>query len=1306
MTRKLLLLASAALLTVTLSCSRESPTIPPLETFQSTTTSLQGTADVQAFMAYPQVGDTNIPVDAPIVIVFSEEIDDATVATATGNVTINGSLTGPIPYIDPVGDGRVMTFSPTVTYNPLEDITVTLSTGIQTPPPPPVKSLEWPPTTVIPPWTFTVGTTYTGDIAPEVIPGTPYPADLSTNISTSLPYVEVTFTKPVLGVGAASFTITGGVAAGAPFNPSGNTWRINLNPLAYGTGYTVALDCTAITDSSLQQLTDTDPPTNNIYNWTFTTVSDVPNPANIDSVRVISVSNTTAVIEFTTDEPKDITDCFVQYDTTTGAFGSSQVEVNWDGGSTLHSYHQVSLAGLTENTLYYFRVWVDFDSSGLPPGGLETTAESTFVTTSTAGVANNVLTDAANNQSAFDVVQNDDGSSYVFWINNNASVWGQHFDTGGGEQWGAGTGSSIRNGNTFTVTSGNYSTNNDVIVIVEDGNALYGRLIPDGGGPGDTWAGTVDLSTTVDLDSTFSAALTHERPSLIVSGTTEMPAGGGPANLIFDKDNDFSTLTLADNDLVIWEEPAGTWNRFFIPNTDSWNLFNFVINTEPAPTGTDLEARAYFLADQTPLGGPFPSGIVDTLTVNPDEFEADETFMPSITVGDNINCNGALTTTVSGTLDLGLGVYQITTTVNHLMAVGDTFLITPPAAGTVDSIFDADEFDVDETVVPYVSIISPGDVIDCNGALWTTVVSNTFVAGTIYRIQTTANHGMAAGDSFNTYAPGTVDNVPAANQFDADETYMGTINQGDTVNCNGTWAIVSGTVNIGGNVWRITTNINHGMAVTNPFWVYPRIGALAGYTSEAISNPLWDNDGGLNPGVTVFENDIVLNTTDITKTEVADPTGTFSEENDYAIQLDDDFFDDSENYEIWRLPSAGLPTYLAYGRSTGTSQHQLFDDTYVDFAVSGITTGDVAYNIANGRSAEVTSRVDADTLNLSADIFNAANQEYLIYRGKAFMVAYISGGDVMGRLFDLDTGATLEGTDFPIYNGGGCGNPVAVSDGAGNVFVFYENGGNIRGKKIYRDPDAGSTTFIWGGAAGVNGTNYGAGNLMQVLPDRSSAGTGESGVYLLTYDGATNISLRRINTGTGVTDWIRNFTGYNPTIAVDRESNGSRAIIAYTPTHLSGGNTYRHVTMQGINYDNTNSFASTNVTDNTAAYNCEYPSIAVSDTSLTAENTFYITWFDGRYYSSAGYALFAQRFDANGTKSTAGNWSNVLGEELFYGSATSYGLVGELYCKTLVYDDDAGTPPFGIIPIWYDFRNSGATGIDIYYEDILDDGTF
>ena len=55
------------------------------------------------------------------------------------------------------------------------------------------------------------------------------------------------------------------------------------------------------------------------------------------------------------------------------------------------------------------------------------------------------------------------------------------------------------------------------------------------------------------------------------------------------------------------------------------------------------------------------------------------------------------------------------------------------------------------------------------------------------------------------------------------------------------------------------------------------------------------------------------------------------------------------------------------------------------------------------------------------------------------------------------------------------------------------------------------------------------------------------------------------------------------------------------------------------------------------------------------------------------------------------------------------GPVGDAYdyplgLELLYYDD--GGAPFGLLPVWYDYRNDATTGTDIYYEIVDDAGGY
>jgi hypothetical protein len=90
-------------------------------------------------------------------------------------------------------------------------------------------------------------------------------------------------------------------------------------------------------------------------------------PPVISNIQVTSVSDTTAEVTWTTDEPSD---SIVQYGTTSGSYPSSENSPN------LVTSHSITLTGLTDNTTYYFRVG-STDGSG---NGPTISSESGFTT--------------------------------------------------------------------------------------------------------------------------------------------------------------------------------------------------------------------------------------------------------------------------------------------------------------------------------------------------------------------------------------------------------------------------------------------------------------------------------------------------------------------------------------------------------------------------------------------------------------------------------------------------------------------------------------------------------------------------------------------------------------------------------------------------------------------------------------------------------------------------------------------------------------------------------------------------------------
>ncbi len=147
---------------------------------------------------------------------------------------------------------------------------------------------------------------------------------------------------------------------------SGSTFQCSLDGAAFA-ACTSPKSYTGLTNGSHTfqvQATDnagnTDP-TPASYTWTVDTVAPV-----VSNVAVSSITISTAVITWTTDEPSNSQ---VQYGTTT-AYGSTTPL-----DSTLAASHVVNLSGLTRGTLYHFRV-----KSSDAAGNLTNSADFTFTT--------------------------------------------------------------------------------------------------------------------------------------------------------------------------------------------------------------------------------------------------------------------------------------------------------------------------------------------------------------------------------------------------------------------------------------------------------------------------------------------------------------------------------------------------------------------------------------------------------------------------------------------------------------------------------------------------------------------------------------------------------------------------------------------------------------------------------------------------------------------------------------------------------------------------------------------------------------
>ncbi len=503
----------AFVLALFVACTGTAPSVPESEYYSTGIPSvLAGTTLMNTVMVSPIDKDSNIPLDANIVFVFPDTVNDVA-GNISSNVTISGSLTGGIAYIV-AGTGTTVTLNPSVNFQAGETITININSALQNAALTRTLDKNYV-------FTFDAGTATTGtNTPPYVLVNSQYPPKGALNISRNLPYVELTFNKAVANVVAnTTFTITPGSGIGVA-NPGGNTWRLNLTtPLAYGTAYTVRVHGTpseAIPANRVRDLIPNDLVDNGEQQWTFTTETDPGAPANpvVDTSWSENVTISGGDIYFTTTGAVDVStiNCRILYDTVSRAAPppnlyafQSGVEGNWDGGSTQQILHRITLAGLTATRTYYYRVWLDLANFGTVDAG-ETSGEFTFMTRKAASVA-------ANNQNGQVILQTALGGGFVFWESTQAGnfdIYGQFFSTTGAPQWASPGGMAVT---TVAANHRNIAITGDgaggAIIVYQDTatNQLYAKRITAAGiftfGGGAGSAG-VPLNITIQALSVFS----------------------------------------------------------------------------------------------------------------------------------------------------------------------------------------------------------------------------------------------------------------------------------------------------------------------------------------------------------------------------------------------------------------------------------------------------------------------------------------------------------------------------------------------------------------------------------------------------------------------------------------------------------------------------------------------------------------------------------------------------------------------------------------------------------------------------------
>ena len=1196
---------------------------------------------------YPQIiagypNTTGASINTDLVIVFSKPI---LLTSLIGNITITGGETLDTAGATPISGGNAVIIA--VSSSPLAygtSYTVTIGAGITDTGGHALSSGGT--------FSFTTTTVDNSNIVqPYVLPATRVPTAGSTGIIRTQPYVEVVFSEAVTNVTNLTFKIIDewgyDIHLGAPLNTAGNTWRLNIDtPFAkYLTKYTVSLS-TAIQKASNTSVTLSDDG-DSVLTWDYTTAGEADSTLTITDIWVDSVTTTGAVIKYNTSRPYTSANSYVEYSTTSGG----PYLVDKDSVASVNTLHTVTLSSLSPGTLYYFNGVLDIDgSAGVTAGDYRfpiVLPEFSFRTVNDVG-NNKALTNATGDQDGLQLLQTNGAGSYAFWLDSDSTIYGQFFYSSTGvAEWTDPGGQLIATAGTrdglIAITDGFEKA----VLVYNDSTALYAKMVYDNSGTYTVeWGGAAgtNLSLAIKSGSTYSACLVHERPVILSNGVADMPDNGVAANLLYDADVNFSAYSgwLDAGDLLLT-------GITIIPNTN-WN--NYAIDNQ-LPASTPWGIFPYVLRS---------SAGVPNLSTIPDYYYIVNT--------------GVI---ISGTADNSSTTTQLHSSLTNLMTV------------------------------------TAGDIIRTSDNQWGLAVS---VAGVVsgwsapyffVNIDRTLNL-LADGDTFTIYknhAGPFISETVTFPLWDNSVVANGVADSGTVTTELRSSSDINFLFVLQGDIITNVTNGTSGIVTAAGEWyaagLYYRI-AIAGGVASLSDGDNYIITNPFNPGTKVLAGDYVVNENNngaiATSTTVLPINPSL--DTDYALRLNGDIMNNGDIYSIVRLPSGFI--YKSVGFSTTVPSDFNLTDGNLPAPFGAVTLGDIVFNIDANISAMVTG-TGGGSLTLTADIFNAVNEKAIVYTKRGFLVSYVDASDfIRARAYNIADGLPL-GAAFNVCTNGTNLNPVAVSDGAGDAIIFYENSGNIYVKKISAKGE-----FMWGGsastAAGTGFTVLTSYTIVQALPDGALNGTG--GAYLLAKNSAgTAFRLVQIS-GAGANLYDTGIVSgcYDPQMVVDAEAGLiNRAIVVYRYMHSAGGVNYYHIEARAYRSGSLwGGFPVVVSSDaNTIAYNCLKPSITMANNSALADE-FYISWFDGRYFHPSGYAIYAKRFDNSGAAIVSATW---LTNGRYISTPASMGYDNALDMKLLYYYDNV-TSPYGILPIWLDYRTKTSlptpTGTDIYYQKVDDAG--
>lgn len=1276
---KIFLLIQLISLLLLLQCSAQAPTVQPNPEQSGGGGSGIGTAAPDLLNAYPANGDTSIPVDTSIVLIFSEPVDMSTIIPA--NVTISGGVTY---SASSSSDGRVVIL--TITSGnllPLTPYTIDVGTG--------VLDNDTPQRNLITNYsiTFTTSADTSTFEHPRVIAASRYPVAGAPNVSINQSFVDVTFTKQVnlaTVIANTSFDVTPGLATGVSTTDN-QTFRLQLStPLTYNTGYIINLTA-AIEDFLSNPLV-----LDGNHTWIFTT--ELP-PASgvltINNVWVMNITNTSAIIYWTTSTPQ--TAINVDYGTTS-AYGSSASEP-----AGTRTVHQVSVAGLTQTTKYYFRIQY---------GAI--TATGSFITADNAGTSDDdPVTDTAGDKSLVTIAQNQilntqDGSSFIAWKDPDGSLYASFIgnDAAPTKFWGA-DGTAV-DSNNRSVLGLFPDFLGYCFVALGDGTNIYIKRIYDNATAlgFDTVFGANAAATGLNISTGTNPAVTMlwgDQTSNNVSAgfvTKVVPAGAVPnttemnipwANYFVDFDVDLSVAATGNH--VI----DGSYNHTTIDKAGQ--NYRHVIGTA---AGVVTATESYWIADNTTTTSfTATNHVVNTATAGT------QTQTTYSNTGTNAYTDHGVNIAGWGTNDL------ITDGTNwgYVTANASEFLLTTNLAdsGTSDWFWNWDNYLIrtntftvyqyslvkNEDVTAYTYISNPvatnetwlpinNDIFNStsenysiwNGTYcWTHVQDPPFTS--FYVISFNPSGLISNGETvtlYNYVTGGTAD-TPRTNPLYDDGVDLSAVAVNDIVvnlstynysRVNDVAYSSSGALGLVGNI----------MSNNQFYWILrfsnPAEPILVlGQATSTVANQLVSTSKSAGFSGPVEKGDLVYNITDNLYAVV-----TSVDDND-TLTLNKNIVTVNDYFIVFASNEPLIET------GTVTTAGNPFTDTNANFTSANgpVQVGDIVHNLTAGTSAYVTQVNSATQLTLNNNIMTTAGHRYVIIQPRV-LVAYERAGDIYGKVIRLRDGSTYR-NEFTICDAAGTqanvqlitsgytstntGAIALYRSGAGPTYTYYAK--RINGAGVVNAADD-----VANGGLGVLVTPANA-ILLSALSD-------DAGGMFVLYKIANDIFVRRI-TSTMTISWTNTING-----VVDAAMCRSIAgvIVTYNKTTNSSQIFAQRYTGAGAV-----AFGETTIVTLT-------PWAYTSNLTIVPDGSggAIISWVDERYLPQLGYAIMSQAINSAGTRL----WDADPGAGIDYDGIligfTNIWYKPYLGLKSAFYNDGV---PYGGIFLWYDRRNNKQ---DIFYD--------